>query len=73
MEIKETEIEGVYILKPDIYGDSRGYFFESYNKERFNSLIPGALILCRTIRARAAMELCEAFIFRMLRMRRQNL
>ena len=27
MEIKETEIEGVYILKPDIYGDSRGYFF----------------------------------------------
>jgi len=42
MEIKETEIEGVYILKPDIYGDSRGYFFESYNKERFNSLIPGA-------------------------------
>lgn len=41
MELNKTAIEGVYIIKPDVYGDDRGYFFESYNKERFNSMIPG--------------------------------
>ena len=30
-----TEIEGVYIIEPKSFEDSRGYFFESYNKEDF--------------------------------------
>lgn len=33
MEILETGFDGLYILKPVIYPDPRGYFFESYNKE----------------------------------------
>ena len=32
MTVETTPIEGLLILKPDILGDSRGYFFESYNK-----------------------------------------
>ncbi len=40
MEIKKTEIEGVYIIKPDVFGDSRGYFYESYNKKRLEELLP---------------------------------
>lgn len=35
MEIIKTAIEGVLIIKPDVFKDERGYFFESYNKERF--------------------------------------
>ena len=35
MEIKETPIEGVKIIKSEIFQDSRGLFFESYNKERY--------------------------------------
>ena len=35
MEIIETSIEGLLIIKPDVFKDERGYFFESYNKERF--------------------------------------
>lgn len=30
-----TEIEGVYVIEPKIFEDSRGYFFESYNEEEF--------------------------------------
>lgn len=37
MEIIKTDIEGVVILKPRVFGDSRGYFMESYNKEVFDS------------------------------------
>ena len=30
MEVKKTDIEGVLIIEPKIFRDSRGYFFESY-------------------------------------------
>lgn len=33
MEIIRTEFEGLYIIKPTVYSDSRGYFLESYNAE----------------------------------------
>ncbi len=35
MNVIKTDIDGVLILEPRIFGDSRGYFYESYNKERF--------------------------------------
>ena len=37
MEIKETEIEGCFVLEPRVFGDERGYFFESYNQEVFEN------------------------------------
>ena len=33
MEIVKTELEGLLILKPGVYRDDRGYFFESYRRE----------------------------------------
>ena len=38
MKITKTEIDGLLILEPDVYGDERGYFFEGYNKKRFEEL-----------------------------------
>jgi len=35
MEVIKTEISGLLIIKPKIFEDSRGYFYESYNKEVF--------------------------------------
>ena len=29
------EIEGLYVIEPTVYADSRGYFFESYNEVDF--------------------------------------
>ena len=31
----ETNIKGVYFIKPKIFADARGYFFESYNRAEF--------------------------------------
>lgn len=39
MEVIKTDIEGVVILKPQIFGDARGYFFESYNKAAFDAAV----------------------------------
>ncbi len=33
MEITETPIKDLLIIKPKIFEDNRGYFFESYNKQ----------------------------------------
>ena len=35
MEIIKTNIEGVLIIEPKVFGDSRGYFFESFNAKVF--------------------------------------
>ena len=32
MNISKTEIKDVLLFRPSVYVDSRGYFFESYNK-----------------------------------------
>ena len=35
MEVFSTELEGVKILVPELFKDSRGYFFETFNNEVF--------------------------------------
>ena len=35
MNVIKTDIEGVFIVEPQVFGDERGYFFESFNAERF--------------------------------------
>ncbi len=35
MEIQKTHIDGLLIIKPGLFIDERGYFFESYNKLKF--------------------------------------
>lgn len=39
MNIIKTELEGLFILEPRVFEDSRGYFMESYNKAVFEELI----------------------------------
>ena len=39
MEVKETAIPGVLVVEPTIFGDDRGYFFESYNERDFTEKV----------------------------------
>ena len=41
MEVIKTDIDGVLILKPRVFRDSRGYFFESFSKKDYDDIIPG--------------------------------
>ncbi|WP_407425944.1 dTDP-4-dehydrorhamnose 3,5-epimerase [Arcticibacter sp.] len=36
MEIITTLLEGCVIIKPAVFPDERGYFYESFNEQRFN-------------------------------------
>lgn len=37
MNVIKTDIEGVVIIEPKVFGDNRGYFFESFNAREFEA------------------------------------
>lgn len=39
LTIVRTEVAGVVIIEPQIFADPRGYFFESYNQQDFDSAV----------------------------------
>jgi dTDP-4-dehydrorhamnose 3,5-epimerase len=39
MEFEEIYINGAFLLKPKVFGDSRGYFLESFNQKEFEKNI----------------------------------
>ena len=39
MEIIEKVLTDAFVLKPKVYKDARGYFFESFNDQRFNEAL----------------------------------
>ncbi len=39
MDIRETEIDGLLVIEPRVFADSRGYFFESYSQREFEEKI----------------------------------
>ena len=38
MNVTETSLPGVLLIEPRTYADDRGFFFESYSRERFRAL-----------------------------------
>lgn len=39
MEIIDTPLEGVKIIQPKIFGDSRGFFLETFEKKRYQEML----------------------------------
>lgn len=39
MDIIKTNIEGVIIIEPKVFGDARGYFFESFSQREFDEKV----------------------------------
>ena len=37
MKVRETEIEGLKLIEPQVFGDVRGWFVEQYNAERYKA------------------------------------
>ena len=39
MEVIKTSIDGVLIIEPKVFGDKRGYFFESFSQREFDEKV----------------------------------
>ena len=46
MPFVKTEFPGLLVFEPNVFEDSRGYFFEAYNEKQFQQeALKGVLIL----------------------------
>ena len=54
MKITTTAIEGVLILEPKVFGDERGFFFESFNQRAFNEAVGQAVDFVQDNHSRSA-------------------
>ena len=39
MEVEKTKIEGLLLIKPNVFKDSRGFFLESFNIEKYKKIL----------------------------------
>ena len=39
MKVTRTAIDGVLVIEPRVFGDERGFFFESHNQKAFNDAV----------------------------------
>jgi hypothetical protein len=62
MKIIETEIDGLLIIEPDVFKDSRGYFLETYTSTKYN--LPMSLPSSRTMKLNLTSACSVAFIFK---------
>lgn len=35
MKVLPTALEGILIIEPDVFGDERGYFMETFHRKRY--------------------------------------
>ena len=57
MKVIKTAIEDVVIIEPDVFGDSRGYFFESYSQKKFDEQVREVIdAINRTVELRSFTE-----------------
>ncbi len=39
MKVIETQVEGVKLIEPNVFGDQRGFFLETFQKSRYKELL----------------------------------
>ena len=54
MNVIQTAIPGVVIIEPKVFGDDRGFFYESYNQRRFEELTGTAPVFVQDNHSRSA-------------------
>lgn len=54
MKAVPTRIADVLVLEPRVFGDARGFFFESFNQQAFDAVVPGAIRFVQDNHSRSA-------------------
>ena len=54
MKVIETDLPGCLVFEPRVFGDDRGYFFESFNNDKLATLEVGGGVKIRVLRDRIA-------------------
>lgn len=45
MDFLKTHLDGLLVIEPRVFEDSRGFFFESFNQKRFDEFVPNTVFV----------------------------
>lgn len=54
MKVTATAIPGVLIIEPRVFGDERGFFFESYNQQAFDEAVGSKIVFVQDNHSKSA-------------------
>jgi dTDP-4-dehydrorhamnose 3,5-epimerase len=54
MKVTETAIPDVLIIEPRVFGDERGFFFESFNQQAFDEAVGGKIVFVQDNHSKSA-------------------
>lgn len=63
MEMEDMTIEGLKVFTPRVFEDDRGYFFESFNQQRFNELVGKKITFCQDNESKSAKHVLRGLHF----------
>ena len=65
MEFIRTEIPEVFICKPKVFGDERGYFYETFKKEEFESFLGEQINFCQDNEAKSSLNVLRGLHYQL--------
>lgn len=63
MQITKTTLPGVFVLKPKVFGDERGYFMESYNKKLLDEAVGRSIDFVQDNESKSVRGVLRGFAF----------
>ncbi|HGF6386939.1 TPA: dTDP-4-dehydrorhamnose 3,5-epimerase [Escherichia coli] len=63
MNIVKTKIDGVVLIEPKVFGDNRGFFFESYNEEIFKNNVNENVNFCQDNHSKSSKSVLRGLHF----------
>ena len=63
MRLLKTKIKDLIILEPEIFGDNRGYFIESYNQKKFEDIV-GKVLFVQDNESKSTKGVLRGLIFK---------
>jgi dTDP-4-dehydrorhamnose 3,5-epimerase len=67
MKVTPTTIPDVLIIEPLVFGDARGFFFESFNQRQFNEAIGREVIFVQDNHSRSAKNVLRGLHYQVVR------
>jgi dTDP-4-dehydrorhamnose 3,5-epimerase len=66
MQVIPTSIPELLIIEPDVYGDARGFFYESYNQRKFEQIVGREIRFVQDNHSRSAQNVLRGLHYQVL-------
>jgi len=67
MKVARLDIPDVYLIEPRVFGDARGFFFESFNQRQFNEAIGREAVFVQDNHSRSARNVLRGLHYQLER------